>query len=171
MMDRLITVLTEAVSALLIAEIDAGAEAVQLFDSWSGLLDAAAFDRWSVAPAREIVAKIHEARPGVPVIGFPRGAGAGYAGFAQATGVDALQLDQETDVAVMAGLQASLPVQGNLDPEVLLEGGARLERETLALLEALKDGPHVFNLGHGVIKETPPDHVAHLVEIVRGWRP
>ena len=171
MMDRIIAVLVEAVAALLIAEIDAGAEAVQLFDSWSGLLEGPAFERWSIAPARAIVAKIHEARPGVPVIGFPRGAGAGYAAYARETGVDAMQFDQETDTAVMAGLQDRLPVQGNLDPEALLEGGARLEREALALLEALKGGPHVFNLGHGVIKETPPEHVAHLVEIVRGWRP
>jgi len=171
MMDRLIGILTEAVAALLIAEIDAGAEAVQLFDSWAGLLDAPGFARWSVAPARAIVAKIHEARPGVPVIGFPRGAGAGYADYAEQTGVDVMQFDQGTDTSVMAGLQAHLPVQGNLDPEALLEGGTRLEREALALLEALKGGPHVFNLGHGVIKETPPEHVSHLVEIVRGWRP
>ena len=171
MMDRIIAVLIEAVAALLIAEIDAGAEAVQLFDSWSGLLEGPAFERWSIAPARAIVAKIHEARPGVPVIGFPRGAGGAYGAYARETGVDAMQFDQETDVAVMAGLQDKLPVQGNLDPQALLEGGARLEREALAILEALKGGPHVFNLGHGVIKETPPEHVAQLVEIVRGWRP
>ena len=171
MMDRLIAVLVEAVAALLIAQIDAGAEAVQLFDSWAGLLDGPGFARWSVAPAREIVAKIHAARPGVLVIGFPRGAGAGYAAYAQETGVDAMQFDQATEPAVMAGLQARLPVQGNLDPEALLEGGERMEREALALLEALAGGPHVFNLGHGVIKETPPEHVARLVEIVRGWRP
>jgi uroporphyrinogen decarboxylase len=171
MMDRLVAILAEAVAALLIAQIDAGAEAVQLFDSWAGLLDEPGFRRWSIAPARTIVEKIHAARPGVPVIGFPRGAGVGYGAYAEQTGVDAMQFDQGTDTAVMAGLQGRLPVQGNLDPEALLEGGVRLEREALAVLEALKDGPHVFNLGHGVIKETPPEHVAHLVEIVRGWRP
>lgn len=171
MMDRLVGLLAEAVAALLIAEIDAGAEAVQLFDSWAGLLDPVSFARWSIAPARAIVAKIHEARPGVPVIGFPRGAGTGYAGYAEETGVDALQVDQGTGLAEMAALQQHLPIQGNLDPEALLEGGARLEREAIALLRAMQGGAHVLNLGHGVIKETPPEHVAELVAIVRGWRP
>lgn len=167
-MDRLTALLAEAVAALLIAQIDAGAEAVQLFDSWAGLLDEAGFARWSIAPAQAIVAEIHRARPGVPVIGFPRGASAGYGRYAEETGVDALQLDQDVDLAAMAALQGRLPVQGNLDPEALLEGGARLEREARALVDALRGGPHVVNLGHGVIKETPPDHVARLVALVRG---
>lgn len=167
-MDRLTALLAEAVAALLIAQIDAGSEAVQLFDSWAGLLDPAGFARWSVAPTKAIVAEIHRARPGVPVIGFPRGAGAGYAAYAEETGVDALQLDQDVDHGTMAALQRRLPVQGNLDPEALLAGGERLEREARALVAAMKGGPHVVNLGHGVIKETPPEHVARLVALVRG---
>ena len=170
LLDRLVALLGEAAAALLIAQIDAGAEAVQLFDSWAGLLNGEAAERWSVAPVADIAARVHEARPGVPVIGFPRGSGEGYRAHARRSGVDALQLDQDLAPALMRALQAELPVQGNLDPQVLFAGGARLERETRRLLETLKHGPHIANLGHGVDKRTPPEHVAEMVRIVRAWR-
>ncbi|MBC6440658.1 MAG: uroporphyrinogen decarboxylase [Rhodospirillales bacterium] len=169
LLDSLLEVLAEAVAMLLVAEIDAGAEAVQIFDSWAGLLESdEAFARFSTRPIAWIVADIHRARPGVPVIGFPRGARCRYAAFLEATGVNALQVDQMTSLESMAALQCHGPVQGNLDPRILLEGGETLDRTATEIVGVLAGGPHVFNLGHGVIKETPPDHVAQLVAAVRG---
>lgn len=168
LLDRLLDVLSRAVAALLIGEIDAGAQAVQLFDSWAGLLNGSAFDRWSIGPARQIVAEVHAARPGIPFIGFPRGAGDAYARYRAETGIDVLQIDQGVSLPAMADLQRGGPIQGNLDPELLLAGGDALRAGARAILDAAGEGPHVFNLGHGVIKETPPDHVAELVATVRG---
>ncbi len=116
------------------------------------------------------MAQVHEARPGVSFIGFPRGAGDAYGRYREETGVDVLQIDQGISPAAMAELQAGGPVQGNLDPELLLGGGQAMRDGATAILDAMAGGPHVFNLGHGVIKETPPDHVAELVAIVRGHR-
>ncbi len=172
LLDGLVDKLAEAAARLLVAEIDAGAEAVQVFDSWAGLLgDDARFRRWSIDPIRRIAGEIAAARPGVPVIGFPRGAGRRYASFARATGVDALQVDQGIPLAAMRELQAICPVQGNLDPGILLAGGPRLAAAAGAIVDGLKGGSHVFNLGHGVVKETPPRHVADLVRAVREGRP
>jgi uroporphyrinogen decarboxylase len=168
LLDRLLEVLSRAVSALLIGEIDAGAQAVQLFDSWAGLLNGSAFDRWSIGPARQIVAEVHTARPGIPFIGFPRGAADRYASYREQTGIDVLQVDQSVPLSAVAGLQGGGPIQGNLDPELLLAGGEAMRAGARAILDAMGDGPHVFNLGHGVIKETPPEHVADLVATVRG---
>ncbi|MBT5433094.1 MAG: uroporphyrinogen decarboxylase [Alphaproteobacteria bacterium] len=168
LLDRLLSILAEAVSNLLIAEIDAGAEAVQIFDSWAGLLAGGkGFERWSIKPIATIVSAVHAARPGVPVIGFPRAAGDGYDAFIAGTGVDAIQVDQMTPLSTMQALQKTLPVQGNLNPEVLLAGGVGLTDQVHAIRAALAGGPHVFNLGHGVIKETPPEHVAELVAALR----
>jgi uroporphyrinogen decarboxylase len=170
LLDRLLETLSRGVAALLIGEIEAGAQAVQLFDSWAGLLEGEAFTRWSAQPARAIVAEVKRAHPAVPFVGFPRGAGVAYGRYREATGVDVLQIDQSVSLEAMAALQKGGPVQGNLDPELLLAGGAPMRAAATAILDAMADGPHVFNLGHGVIKETPPDHVADLVATVRAHK-
>lgn len=168
LLDRLVETLAEAVAALLSAQIEAGAEAVQLFESWGSLIAARpAFERWGVAPARQIVATLHRRHPGVPVIGFPRGTGRAEA-YAAATGIDALQVGQDTGLETMQALQRRLPVQGNLDSAVLLRGGQALRQRVAALLAALSAGPHIVNLGHGIDRRTPLAHVEALVAAVRG---
>ena len=153
----------------LIGQIDAGAEAVQLFDSWAGSLSPSQFEQWVIAPNARIAAAIHEARPGIPVIGFPKGAGAKLPAYARETGVDALGVDETQDPAWIHGqLPADMPVQGNLDPMLLLAGGAALDESVARILSAFADRPHVFNLGHGIDKETPIAHVEHLLKLVRG---
>ncbi len=153
----------------LIGQIDAGAEAVQLFDSWAGSLSPAQFEQWVIAPNARITAAIHEARPGVPVIGFPKGAGSKLPSYARETGVDALGVDETQDPVWIHGqLPADMPVQGNLDPMLLLAGGPALEDAVRGILAAFAERPHVFNLGHGIDKETPIAHVEHLLKLVRG---
>ena len=148
----------------LLGQIDAGADTVQLFDSWSGSLAPAEFERWVIAPTARIAAAVHSARPGVPVIGFPKGAGGKLPAYARETGVDALGLDETVDPAwANDALPEGLPVQGNLDPLVLLSGSERLEAEVAAIRTALAGRPHVFNLGHGIVKETPIAHVERLM--------
>lgn len=167
---RLIDLLTTATARYLSAQIAAGAEAVQIFDSWAGALDDDQFRRWVIGPAQKIVGQIKREYPGVLVIGFPRGAGALYADYADQTGVDAVGLDTQVPLSWAAReIQTKRPVQGNLDPVCLLAGGNALESRTKKILETLAGGPFVFNLGHGVIKDTPPDHVAHLARIIRNW--
>jgi uroporphyrinogen decarboxylase len=152
-------------------QVAAGAEAVQLFDSWAGSLAPAEFARWVIAPNAAIVAALKTRFPDLPVIGFPKGAGEKLPAYAAGTGVDAVGLDETIDPAWAAQvLPAGLPVQGNLDPLLLLAGGAELERRTLYILDALADRPHVFNLGHGIGQHTPIEHVEQLLAIVRGWR-
>jgi uroporphyrinogen decarboxylase len=150
-------------------QIDAGADAVQLFDSWAGSLAPAEFDRWVIAPTARIVAALKARHPRVPVIGFPKGAGARLADYAAGTGVDALGLDETVDPDWAARtLPATVPLQGNLDPLALLAGGAALEKAVGRILSSFEGRPHIFNLGHGIVKETPITHVERLVELVRG---
>ncbi len=169
----LIDVLVEATIRHLNAQIGAGAEAVQLFDSWAGALEGEAFERWSIEPIRRIVAGVRESYPEVPVIGFPRGAeasAAGYRRFAERTGVNAVGIDTAVPVAwAAAELQPVCAVQGNLDPELLLAGGGAMVEKTQQILSELAAGPHVFNLGHGVLPPTPPENVALLTETIRAW--
>ncbi len=149
-------------------QIAAGAEAVQLFDSWAGSLAPRQFEQWVIAPNARIVAGLRERHPDVPVIGFPKGAGAKLAAYARETGVGAIGLDETIDPAWAAReLPAGMPVQGNLDPLALLTGGAALEKAVAAILSSLAGRPHIFNLGHGIIKETPIPHVERLIELVR----
>ena len=153
----------------LIGQIDAGAEAVQLFDSWAGSLSPAQFEKWVIAPNARIVAALHAARPGIPVIGFPKGSGAKLVAYANETGVDGLGIDETTDPAwINAQLPDGMPVQGNLDPMLLLAGGDQLETSVRKIISAFEGRPHIFNLGHGIDKETPIAHVEHLLKIVRG---
>jgi uroporphyrinogen decarboxylase len=152
-------------------QIAAGAEAVQLFDSWSGSLAPAEFERWVIAPTAKIVDLLKRRYPEVPIIGFPKGAGEKLAAYARETRVDALGLDETIDpLWAAATLPADLPVQGNLDPLLLLAGGAELETQARRVLDAFADRPHLFNLGHGIGQFTPIEHVEALLAIVRSWR-
>ena len=155
----------------LCGQIAAGAEAVQLFDSWAGSLAPSEFERWVIAPNAAIVRAVKARYPQVPIIGFPKGAGEKLPAYARETGVDAIGIDETIDPLWAAReLPANLPVQGNLDPLLLLAGGPELEKQTLRVLEAFADRPHVFNLGHGIGQFTPIEHVEQLLGIVRGWR-
>jgi uroporphyrinogen decarboxylase len=155
----------------LVGQIEAGAEAVQLFDSWAGSLAPDQFERWVIAPNARIAAAVRARCPGVPVIGFPKGAGAKLAAYARETGVDAVGVDETIDPAWAAReLPAGMPVQGNLDPLLLLAGGPALAERTHAILRAFADRPHVFNLGHGIGQHTPIAHVEDLIGAVRTWR-
>jgi uroporphyrinogen decarboxylase len=164
---RLIDLLVEVTIDYLSAQVEAGAEALQLFDSWAGVLSERELERWSLAPLTEIVAGVKARHPKVPVILFPRGAGLGYLRYAQASGADGLSLDTTVPLGFAAELQKAIAVQGNLDPAALVEGGRALEAGVDRILEALGHGPFIFNLGHGVVPETPPEHVAALIERVR----
>ena len=155
----------------LVGQIEAGAESVQLFDSWAGSLSPDQFERWVIAPNARIAAAVHARCPGVPVIGFPKGAGAKLAAYARETGVDAVGVDETIDPAWAAReLPTGMPVQGNLDPLLLLAGGDALAQRTDTILRAFADRPHVFNLGHGIGQHTPIAHVEQLVATVRAWR-
>jgi uroporphyrinogen decarboxylase len=149
-------------------QIEAGVEAVQLFDSWAGSLSPAQFERWVIAPNAAIVSALHDRHPGVPVIGFPKGAGEKLPAYVRGTGVDAVGLDETIDPEwAAASLPKDLPVQGNLDPLVLIAGGAAMEQAAARILAAFADRPHVFNLGHGILQDTPIAHVEQLLAFVR----
>ena len=167
----LIGAIEEATVTYLVAQIDAGVEAVQLFDSWAGSLAPDQFERWVIAPNARIAAAVHAARPGIPIIGFPKGAGAKLLDYARQTGVDAIGIDETIDpVWAARELPPGMPVQGNLDPLLLLAGGQALAARTEAILAAFADRPHVFNLGHGIGQHTPIEHVEQLIAAVRNWR-
>lgn len=152
----------------LAAQVAAGVEAVQLFDSWSGSLAPAEFERWVIAPTVAIVEGLR-ARVDVPIIGFPKGAGGKLAAYARETTVDAIGLDETVDpVWANAQLPTGLPVQGNLDPLLLIAGGEALDAGVDRVIAAFVDRPHVFNLGHGIQQDTPIAHVEQLVARVRG---
>lgn len=149
-------------------QIEAGAEAVQLFDSWAGSLSPAQFERWVIAPNARIAAAIQHRYPHVPVIGFPKGAGEKLSAYASETGVNAVGVDETIDPEwANRMLPANLPVQGNLDPLLLLAGGEELDAGIDRVLAAFADRPHIFNLGHGIGQHTPIAHVEQLVARVR----
>ncbi|MEO6113803.1 MAG: uroporphyrinogen decarboxylase [Sphingomicrobium sp.] len=150
-------------------QIEAGIDAVQLFDSWSGSLAPAEFERWVIAPTVRLVDGLRRRHPDVPIIGFPKGAGGKLGAYARETGVDALGLDETVDPAWAAReLPPGLPVQGNLDPLALIAGGEPLREATMRILDAFADRPHIFNLGHGIQQTTPIAHVEQLVSLVKG---
>ena len=153
----------------LAGQIANGVEAVQLFDSWAGSLSPAQFERWVIAPNAAIVQGLRQRCPDTPIIGFPKGAGGKLPAYARETGVDAIGIDETVDPAwAHANLPADMPVQGNLDPLALIAGGAALTRATQRILAAFADRPHVFNLGHGILPDTPIAHVEALIAQVRG---
>jgi uroporphyrinogen decarboxylase len=163
----LVDILVEACTRHLLRQIEAGADAVQIFDSWASALDEQRFERWSIEPIRRIVEGVRAGAPGVPIIGFPRGAGYGYGPFVAATKVDAVSLDWTVTMAAARELQKSVCVQGNLDPARLAAGGEQLDDAVAHICNALKDGPFVFNLGHGISLETPPENVTRVIERIK----
>ena len=168
----LIDLLIEATVEYLRAQAEAGAEVLQLFDTWAGALNPSGFERWVIEPTRRVVDAVKQAYPEVPIIGFPRGAGVAYRDYAYATGVDVVGIDSAVPLSWAAEvLQSSVAVQGNLDPIALMVGGDAMLQGAGEILSELAHGPFVFNLGHGILPATPPEHVAELVELVRGWRP
>jgi uroporphyrinogen decarboxylase len=168
---RLIDRLTEASVISLEGQLRAGADVVQIFDSWAGILNDADFDRWSIAPTAEIVRRLRERIPGARVIGFPKGAGLRLERYARGTGVDAIGIDWTVPLDhARRQLQPHVAVQGNLDPIMLLAGGDPLDRAVDGLIEGLAEGRFIFNLGHGILPETPIAHVERLVTRVRGQR-
>jgi uroporphyrinogen decarboxylase len=163
----LIDLIGAATLEFLSLQIAAGVEAVQLFDSWAGVLSPRGFEDWVIAPTRRLVAALKQRFPEVPVIGFPRGAGLLYERYAAQTGVDAIALDTAVPAAIARHrLQSHLPVQGNLDPVLLVTGGDMMRGAVAELRATLGRGAYVFNLGHGVLPETPPGHVAELARIM-----
>jgi uroporphyrinogen decarboxylase len=168
---RLIDLLVEATSVHLIRQIKAGADLVQIFDSWAGALTESEVERWCITPISAIVRRVKAACPGTPVIGFPRGIGMLYRRFVERTGVDGIGIDPAIPLDwAAAELQPLATVQGNLDPELLAAGGAGMRAAATRILERLGGGPFIFNLGHGVTQQTPPGHVAELVDLVHRWR-
>jgi uroporphyrinogen decarboxylase len=153
----------------LAAQIEAGVEAVQLFDSWAGSLSPEQFERWVIAPNRAIVDALRARCPGTPIIGFPKGAGGKLPAYAAGVAPDAVGLDETVDPAwADTALPLEMPVQGNLDPLALLVGGEGLDRGVDRVLAAFLERPHVFNLGHGIGQHTPIAHVERLLARVRG---
>ena len=150
-------------------QIEQGIEAVQLFDSWAGSLSPAEFERWVIAPNAEIVRRLKALHPDTPIIGFPKGAGGKLAAYARGVGADAIGLDETVDPAWANDiLPGHLPVQGNLDPLALVAGGPALDAAIDRILAAFPERPHIFNLGHGIVPDTPIAHVEHLIRRVRG---
>lgn len=168
---RLIDALVRTSAAHLIAQVRAGADVVQIFDSWAGILGEQEFERWVVAPTVEIVKAVRHAVPEAGVIGFPKGAGLMLQRYVAATGVDGVGVDWTVPLDFAKEvLQSHATVQGNLDPLVLVAGGRALDEETDAIIAALSHGPFVFNLGHGILPDTPIAHVEQLVARVRKVR-
>ncbi|NMG37979.1 uroporphyrinogen decarboxylase [Chelativorans sp. ZYF759] len=166
-MTRLLDLVAEQSAEYLIRQIDAGADAVQIFDSWSGVLDEAAFETCCIEPVRKIVERVRAVHPDTPIIGFPKGAGSLYDSYRAKTGVTALGLDWSVPLSQARKLQAQGAVQGNLDPLRLVAGGRALEEGIDRILEGLGDGPLIFNLGHGITPQAPIAHVEAMIARVR----
>lgn len=162
-----IDLLVDASADYLIRQLDAGADALQIFDTWAGVLDDAGFERWCVEPTRRIVEKVRAVKPDAKIIGFPKGSISRLRSFAAATGVNAVGLDWTAPLSLAREVQETLPVQGNLDPMRLVAGGPALDEGVDAVLQGLGGGPLIFNLGHGIVPQTPVDHVQQMIERVR----
>ena len=164
LIDRIITATVDYLSG----QIEAGVDAVQLFDSWAGSLSPAQFEDWVIAPNAKIVAGLKARHPDTPIIGFPKGAGGKLPAYARETGVDAVGVDETVDPDwANATLPDNMPVQGNLDPLALIAGGEALEKAVERITKAFAGRPHVFNLGHGILPDTPIEHVEKLLTLVR----
>ena len=165
----LIEKLVDASASYLIEQLRAGVDAVQIFDTWAGVLPPGEFRRWSLEPTQRIIAKVRRQMPDAKMIGFPRGVGAGLVRYVEEVPVDAVGLDWTTDLAFARDqIQVRMPVQGNLDPLALVAGGGALDRAVDEILAALADGPFIFNLGHGILPQTPIAHVEQMLARVRG---
>ena len=169
---QLIDILVDASAAYLLRQIAAGVEAVQIFDSWAGVLPVNEFENWVLGPLERLIAKIRAMRPDIPIIAFVRGAGSQFPAVTRRlSGANAFGLDTAMDAAFAASVTpAGKALQGNLDPLALIVGGDALKRETDRVLSALRVRPHIFNLGHGILPETPIAHVEQLLSIVRNQK-
>jgi len=167
---RLLDLLVEAISCYLIQKITSGANAVQIFDSWAGVLSCEEFESYSIQPTAKIIANVKQAYPDIPIIGFPRGVGFNYPNYIKNTGIDAVSCDQGVPLAHMKHFQSDVCVQGNLDNLLLLKGGQEMVDQALTICQEVSDKPFIFNIGHGVIKETNPVDVALLVNTVKNFR-
>lgn len=164
LIDAIVTMSVDYLSC----QIESGVDAVQLFDSWAGSLSPAQFERWVIAPTAAITSSLKARHPEVPVIGFPKGAGGKLPAYARETGVHAIGIDETVDPDwAAAALPRSMPVQGNLDPLALIAGGEALESAVARILSSFAERPHIFNLGHGILPDTPITHVEQLVNLVR----
>jgi uroporphyrinogen decarboxylase len=167
----LVDKLVDASASYLIRQLQAGVDAVQIFDTWAGVLPAEEFRRWCIEPTQRIVAKVRAEVSGAKIIGFPRGVGTALLRYVEEVPVDAIGLDWTVDLLFARNqIQWRMPVQGNLDPLVLVCGGAALDRAVDAVLEAFSERPFIFNLGHGILPETPIAHVEQMLARVRGAR-
>ena len=164
----LIELLTDASIDYLCGQVSAGADALQIFDSWAGSLADDEFERWVVGPTAKLVQGVRKRHPGVPIIGFPRGAAAHLDRYVAATGIDGVSCDTACPLGVMQGIaKGGTVAQGNLDPLLLVSGGTALDHRIDDICAAMSGLPFVFNLGHGIVPETPPEHVARLVQRIR----
>jgi uroporphyrinogen decarboxylase len=167
---KLIDLLVAAISSYLIEQVKNGAEAIQLFDTWSGILDKDQFNKWVLAPTKKIVSTVKKSCPGIPILGFPKGCGDMYEDYVTETEVDGVSLDSSISLSWARDvLQKNCVLQGNLDNKLLVKGGAEMTHEVARILESLSKGPFIFNLGHGILPETPPEHVDALVKEIRNW--
>ncbi|MFV1441093.1 uroporphyrinogen decarboxylase [Phaeobacter sp. JH18-32] len=167
--EALLNRITEATIEYLSMQIKAGAEVVKIFDSWAGSLSGEAFEKYALAPCRQITAALKQRHPEIPVIGFPREAGEKYVGFARATGVDCVALDNSVDPEwAAANVQVDGCVQGNLASRHMVTGGQELIDDTHRIVKAFGKGPHIFNLGHGITPDADPDNVQRMIDAVRG---
>lgn len=167
----MIDLLIKSTSEYLIRQIEQGAEVIQLFDTWAGNLPDDQFRKWAIEPMARIVENIRAKYADIPIIGFPRGAGCRYPEYIRATGVTAVSIDTTMPLEwVRDHIQPLCPVQGNLDPLLLVAGGDRLETRAREILDCLSGGPFIFNLGHGIVPQTPPENVARLSEIIREYQ-
>jgi len=165
---ELIDAIVENTVTYLLGQVEAGVEAVQLFDSWAGSLSPAQFEKWVVAPNAAIISRLKAVHSDLPIIGFPKGAGAKLIAYARETGASAIGLDETVDpVWAHENLPEGLPLQGNLDPLALIAGGEALEQSVRHILDVFRDRPHIFNLGHGILPDTPIEHVEKLLTLVR----
>lgn len=167
--DALMTLITDATIEYLSMQVQAGAEVVKLFDSWAGSLKGDAFTKYSLEPTKRIITALKARHPGLPIIAFPREAGDKYIGFAKTVGADCLAVDTSVDATwAVQNLQTDGCVQGNLDPKLLVTGGQQLIDETKRIVDAFKNGPHIFNLGHGITPDADPENVHLMLDAIRG---
>jgi uroporphyrinogen decarboxylase len=167
--DALLAALVEATARHLAAQVKAGADCLQLFESWAEGLSPSVFDRVVIGPTKRLVARVRALGVTAPIIGFPRGAGANMEAYVRETSIDALGVDTSTSAAYARSITPeTMALQGNLDPQLLVVGGEALDREARAVIDAFKGGPHIFNLGHGVTPQATPENLARLVQIVKG---
>jgi len=168
---KLMDILIQSTIEYLLKQVEAGAETVQIFDTWAGVLPDDMFRKWVIAPTRQIVDGLRAVHPDLPIIGFPKGIAGNLLEFVKGTGVTAVSLDTSTPLEwAVENIQPHVVVQGNLDPIMVVAGGQAMVDRVHEILETLSNGPHIFNLGHGIIPQTPPENVALLAETIHAWK-